>query len=601
MSADDRPSPLTGAPDPNVLRQYALLADGERGVVVGPKGDFAWMCAPRWDSGSVFSTLIGGHGMYQVVPRGRFVWGGHYEDGTLIWRSRWITGDAVVECREALAYPGEAGRAILLRRLEVHEGQAEVDIVLRPRGDYDRAPLRTIHHREHGWTGRTGDLFIRWSGDVADANVDPDGHGGHQLSRRNTLHTGERQDLVLEISENEPSAPPPIADAAWAATEEAWSRARPTLTLRVAERDGRHAWAVLRGLTGSTGAMVAAATTSLPERAEAGRNYDYRYAWIRDQCYAGIGAAAAGAHDLLDDAVSFVSQRLLDDGPDLVPGYRTDGSPIPSEAHLDLPGYPGGGNQIGNHVNAQFQLDAFGEALTLLATAAHADRLDDVGHQAAIAAATAIEQRWTDPGAGVWELDNRQWTHSRLACVAGLRAYSRANPRISDTNRWTALADTILADQSRVGLHPTGRWQRAPEDERVDAALLLAALRGAVPADDPRSTKTLHAVRSDLAVGEYVYRYRPDQRPLGEAEGAFLLCGFWMALACHQQGDPVGAARWFERGRSACGPPGLFTEEFDVGQRQLRGNLPQAFVHGLLLECAATLDVHTDFGPEPSG
>lgn len=111
-------------------------------------------------------------------------------------------------------------------------------------------------------------------------------------------------------------------------------------------------------------------------------------------------------------------------------------------------------------------------------------------------------------------------------------------------------------------------------------------IRGAIPRGDPRTIATVEAVEQELAQDGYVYRYRPDERPLGEAEGAFLLCGFLMALARSQLGDHVAAARWFERNRAACGPPGLLSEEFDVRQRQLRGNLPQAFVHAMLLECA---------------
>ncbi len=122
----------------------------------------------------------------------------------------------------------------------------------------------------------------------------------------------------------------------------------------------------------------------------------------------------------------------------------------------------------------------------------------------------------------------------------------------------------------------------------MDAALLLVAIRGAIPADDPRTIATLAAIEHDLVQDGYCYRYRPDERPLGKSEGAFLLCGFLMALAHQQQGNLVEAARWFERNRSSCGPPGLLSEEFDVTERQLRGNLPQAFVHAVMLECAAT-------------
>ncbi len=573
----------------HVLREYALLADGERGVLVGPSGDFAWMCVPQWDHGSVFSSLIGGHGIYQVTPRGRFVWGGYYEEGSLIWRSRWVTNDGVAECREALAFPGDAQEAVLLRRLEVLDGDVGFDVVLRPRADYDRSPLRALHNSEGVWTGRVGDLRVRWSGAPA-ATDEPDGHGGRQLVTGTSLHAGDQLDLVLEISTGELDGPVPHAESSWTATVRAWSEQVPPPAVSSADRDAHHAVAVLRGLTSASGAMVAATTASLPERAESGRNYDYRYAWIRDQCYTGVAAARAGAWSLLDDAVRFVSSRLLDDGPTLAPAYTVREGRVPDQSTLDLPGYPGGAATLGNHVNAQFQLDAYGEALNLLATADDHGRLDDAGRRAASVAAEAVESRWQEPGAGVWELDDRRWTHSRLSCIAGLRAVVRSSTQ-RDVGRWTALADAILADLGTTSVHPSGRWQRADDDAGVDSSLLLGALRGATTVDDPRARRTFDAVLADLCRGEYAYRFRPDGRPLGEAEGAFLLCGFWVALAFHQRNDHLSAARWFERSRSACGPPGLLSEEFDVRERQMRGNLPQAFVHALLLECAATLEL----------
>jgi alpha,alpha-trehalase len=335
--------------------------------------------------------------------------------------------------------------------------------------------------------------------------------------------------------------------------------------------------------------MVAAATTSLPERAEAGRNYDYRYAWIRDQCYAGQGAAAAGAYPLLDHAVRFVSARLQADGDQLAPAYMVHGDRVPDQRRLDLPGYPGGYDLIGNWVNKQFQLDAFGEALLLFATAARRGRLDSGAWQAARIAADAIGARWREPDAGIWELDDQEWTHSRLTCVAGLRAVAGAGRQPALAAGWSALADAILADTTARATHPSGRWQRSPDDPGLDAALLLPPVRGALPADDPRTIATLRACGEELTEDGYAYRFRHDERPLAEAEGAFLLCGFMMALAQHQQGNQLEAARWFERNRAACGPAGLFSEEYDVTQRQLRGNLPQAFVHALMLECSARL------------
>jgi GH15 family glucan-1,4-alpha-glucosidase len=335
--------------------------------------------------------------------------------------------------------------------------------------------------------------------------------------------------------------------------------------------------------------MVAAATTSLPEHAERSRNYDYRYAWIRDQAYAGQAVAAAGPLPLLDDAVRFVAGRLHADGPDLMPAYTVEGDPVPAESRLGLPGYPGGVDILGNRVRGQFQLDAFGEALLLFAAAAEHDRLDGDHWAAAELAATTIERRHAEPDAGIWELEPARWTHSRLCCAAGLRAIAAVAPGRERGPRWLALADELVADAGAHGVAREGHWQRTPEDPRVDAALLLAQIRGAVPVDDPRSRATVATVLADLVEDDYCFRFRSEDLPLGEAEGAFLVCGFWLALALAQQGDHERALAIFQRNRTACGTPGLFSEEFDVTQRQLRGNLPQAFVHALLLESAVRL------------
>ncbi len=574
---------------PQVLRQYALIADGERGILVGPQGDFAWMCAPRWDSDAVFSSLLGGQGGYAITPAGRFVWGGYYEEGTLIWRSRWVTETGIIECREALAFPGDPARAVVLRRVLAVEGDAHVSVRLEPRGGFGANPVHHLSRNDAGdWTGRVGSMRLRWSGAGA-ARPGAPGRDEDSLVMDLALEPGEHHDFVLELTEQAMPAQPVDPDTAWSATEDAWHGAVPDLAETLAPAEARHSYAVLRGLTSAGGGMVAAATTSLPERAEQGRNYDYRYVWIRDQCFAGEAVAAAGPHPLLDDAVKFVGARLLDDGPNLTPAYTIVGGPVPSQQKLKLPGYPGAEAIVGNHVNAQFQLDAFGESLLLLAAAARHDHLDTDGWRAAEVAADAIAARWTDPEAGIWELDDENWTESRLICVAGLRAISQAAPSGGNSGRWLALSEAILAETAASSTHPTGRWQRAPGDAKVDAALLFPPIRGAVPADDPRTLATLAAIDEELGEDGYLYRFRQQPGPLGDAEGAFLLCGFTMALASHQQGNEVQARRWFERNRAACGPPGLYTEEFDVMQRQLRGNLPQAFVHALMLECTARL------------
>ncbi|MDG6110503.1 glycoside hydrolase family 15 protein [Dactylosporangium aurantiacum] len=575
--------------EPQVLRQYAFLGDGRRGALIGPRGDVSWLCVPRWESAAIFASLLGGRGRYVVSPSARYVWGGFYQPGSLIWTSRWVTTGGVVHCREALALPADPHCATLLRRVEAVNGDARVTVTLDPRADFGRAPLEDLRRDEYSWTARTGPLFLRWTG--ADG-AQPDADG--VLSTELVVAQGECHDLVLELSDRPLTARPPNVQRAWDATERTWRAAAPGLTGTLAGRDARHACAVLHGLSVPDGGTVAAATTSLPERAEAGRNYDYRYAWIRDQSFIGLAAAAAGVDELLDRAVCFVSERVLADGPRLAPAYAAaTGGSVPQEQTLGfLSGYPGAPARTGNWVRGQFQLDAFGEVMLLLAAAARAGRLDDDGRRAVRVAADAVGRRWREPDAGMWELSPKAWTHSRLTCVAGLR--QAAAQGLGAVDHHQELARRILAETTATSLHPSGRWQRAPGDPRVDAALLFPGIRGALPLRDPRTAATLSAVRAHLAEDGYVYRFEAGDQPLGTAEGAFLLCGFGMALANHRAGDTVAAARWFERNRAACGPPGLFAEEYDVRQRQLRGNLPQAFVHALLLECATTLS-----GPPP--
>ena len=312
------------------------------------------------------------------------------------------------------------------------------------------------------------------------------------------LRPGEHHDLVLELSDRPLPDELVDPDAAWSATEAAWQQAVPPMHNTLNTRDARRSYAVLRGLAARGGGMVAAATTSLPERAAAGRNYDYRYVWIRDQCYAGQAVAAAGPHPLLDDMVDFVAQRLLEHGDQLEPAYTTTGAPVPDQRHLDLPGYPGGFDIVGNWVNHQFQLDNFGEALLLFAAAAGHDRLDTEHWKAAEAAATAIAHRWQDADAGIWEIDNRHWTHSRLTAAAGLRAIAAAQPATassaSRTADWLALADRIVADTSATRCTRTGSGNAPPTTRAWTppccSPACAAPSRPTIPAAWPRCRPT---------------------------------------------------------------------------------------------------------------
>jgi alpha,alpha-trehalase len=260
---------------------------------------------------------------------------------------------------------------------------------------------------------------------------------------------------------------------------------------------------------------------------------------------------------------------------------------VPPERHSGLPGYPGGGDRIGNRAATQRQLDCFGEALQLFAAADRHGMLDADGVQASRIAVRAMRDHWKETDAGVWELSDAWWTHSRLAMIAGLHAVAERHRDLGPDA--AELADAITHEARRRCTHRDGGWQRAPHDERVDAALVLPAVRAAALRGDPRTEATLVRVRRDLLDDGYVYRFRHGDAPLGDREGAFLLCGFMLSLAEASQGEREAAVRRFERTRAACGAAGLFAEEYDVAERQLRGNLPQAFVHALLLESSVAI------------
>jgi hypothetical protein len=432
------PGPGTGtgagatraASSPHVLRGYAFVADGERGALVSPEGDYAWMCFPSWDSPSVLGGLVGGTGHYTVEPDERWrVWGGYYEERSLIWRGRWIFGDSVVECREALARPARPDRAVVLRRIRAVRGPARMRVHLDLRAGYGAHPMSGPHLDGGVWSARSGAVHVRWAG-AAGATVTGDG-----LVLVLELREGQSHDLVLELAGGRCDLPLRPGEL-WSATEADWRAHVPDCGDTLAPRDAQLAYAVMTGLTSGHGGMAAAATASLPERLGEDRDYDYRYAWIRDQCYAGQAVAAHGAQpELLDNAVRFVAGRLLADGDRLRPASTVSGGPVPPERPGPLPGYPGSAFVIGNRVRNQFQLDSFGEALLLFATAARADRMPDDAARAARCGTSrhgSSTCRW-------WRCCPASTTRCRSTAAAG-----------SPTTRWTGWPASSPGGSSRA-------------------------------------------------------------------------------------------------------------------------------------------------------
>ena len=404
--------PVAVAPypsSPKVLRDYAFVADGQRGALIDSDGRLAWMCFPGWADPAVLAGLLGPRGEYQVVPATRAVPGGRYEDGTLIWHSRWVTDDGIHRLPRRLGLPGEEDRAVILRRVSAVDSTGPVIVRLNLAGDYGRRPFGQWRRHDGRWVAGDGVITARWSG-APEASIERGVDRGLRHwccarpcrpARAGTWSSRSCRDRARPSGRS--WTPMTVGPAP---RRRGGKRCHPAPTPR-ATVDVRQSFAVLRGMTGPDGGTVAAATTSLPERSEAERNYDYRYCWVRDICYIGhAGAAVAGGEAVLDDAVRWVSARLLADG-----GHHDPGLPAPTARRSPTnvprtcPAIPAVSTSSAIGYDSQFQLDLFGEALLLLANAASrgpprrrrlASR--EVGHR-------GHRECWSQPENGIWETE----------------------------------------------------------------------------------------------------------------------------------------------------------------------------------------------------
>ena len=519
MSASEARS---GIAAPHVLREYALLADGERGALVGPHGDFAWLCFPRWDSRRRLLRADRRHRRLRGHPAGRFVWGGYYEPGSLIWRSRWVTGDAIIECREALALPARRRprRDPAPRDRSARHAHASTSSSTRAPGSATTRSPGWPRAEDGRWTGRTGDVHVA-------------------LERRRPTPARTRRPprqaltLDLELARGRPprlrARARPEQDAHRAAAgrrarlagrpRRRGASASPSSATRSPPRDARHAYAVLRGLT-SAGGGDGRRRHHLAARARRARPQ------LRLPLRRGSATSATPARPSPRPAPThssttrsrFVGDRLLDRRRHLAPAYTIDGDAVPDQRDLELPGYPGGTDdrrQLGQRAVPARRVRRGAAAVRRRRPprpprhrrlARRRDRRE--GDRAALAPNPTPASGRSTPTTG---------RTAASSCAAGLRAISRRAPgrragRPTGSRSPTASSPT----PPQRALHPSGRWQRSPDDPRLDAALLLAAIRGAIPADDPRTLATLHAVAAELTQDGYCYRYRPDERPLGQ-------------------------------------------------------------------------------------
>jgi len=611
---------------PNIS-DHGLIGDLQTAALVSTDGVLDWFCCPRFDSPSVFASLLdaerGGH--FRIAPdRDDYVSRQLYLPDTAILITRFMTPDGVGEVHDFMPVTGSTvtDRHRLVRNIRVVRGVMRFAIEIEPRFDYGRKP-HTLELSEHGAVFRSERLELTVHGiapegsTVTELGVTPvPDRDGLRWTR--TLREGETGGVVLESMGGTPRLIAPAQAQQWQdETERFWRDwlHRSTYRGRWREMIARSAITLKLLTYAPTGAPVAAPTTGLPEQAGGERNWDYRYTWIRDGSFSiyallGLGyveeAAAFGAW-LRDRATE---QAGKGSGP-LKIMYRVDGTSDLVEESLDhWEGWRGSRPvRIGNGAADQLQLDIYGEAMDSIFLADARGIIS--GHQGWMSLSNIIDwlcEHWDQPDEGIWETRGGQknFTYGRFqAWVALDRAIrlATARGRPADLTRWITERDAIYAQIMEKGWNPKiGAFTQHYDTEVLDSSLLLMPLQGFIAPRDPMWLSTLKAMDRELVSDSLVYRYNPAASPDGLRgdEGTFSLCTFWYVDALARAGRLEDARLVFEKMHTYANHLGLYSEEIGSTGEQL-GNFPQAFSHLSLISAAINLDHQLDHGPGSVG
>ena len=622
MSPPSSPGPgpqSATAPSPfPPIADYAFLSNCHTGALVAPDGSIDWLCVPRFDSPSVFASLLDRQaGFFQFGPFGiNHPSARAYEPGTNVLVTTWKTPSGWVVVRDALTmgpWDHEDGITphtrppadddadhMLIRTAECIEGRVEIDIVCEPVFDYGRTEATwTLVDGDHRLTAdATGaGQTIRLRSDLAL------GIEGNRVKARHVLGPGERAYCALSWAEGL-AAPQDVGDAEarMAATTRFWrawlGRARMP-DHRFADQIQRSALAI-KGLTYMpTGATVAALTTSLPETPGGERNWDYRYAWMRDSTFTLQALHWLNLDWEADEFMQFVADLEPTEDGSLQIMYGIDGRrDLTESTRDDLSGYAGARPvRIGNGAFDQRQNDVYGAVLDSILL--HTRRSERLPRRLWPIVETQVEcaiRVWRDPDQGIWEArgEPQHYVSSKLMCwVAFDRAAKLAEIR-GDPQRveaWRATAEEIRADILEHGVSKRGVLRQHYATDSLDASTLLAALFGFLPPTDERLHATVMAIAEELTDHGFVLRYRTDETDdgLSGREGTFLICSFWLVSALAVVGETSRARDMMERLLRVASPLGLYAEEFETESARHLGNFPQAFSHLALIEAAARI------------
>ncbi len=611
------------------IADYALLSDRRTAALVSRDGSVDWLCAPRFDSPALLGRLLDpGAGHWSVRPVDPDAEATRrYVDETMLLETAWTTATGTATVTDALATGGAddphaigaAAPRLLVRALECTGGEVEIAVEFAPRPEYGLVePLVTAV--EGGVVARGGADVVVLSCptvlDVADATA----------SGRLRLAAGDRMLLGLQHRTTAEPWPGPLPaeelDDALRSTADAWRAwSRLHQNYRGPWRDlVHHSGRVLQALTYQpTGAVVAAATTSLPEQVGGERNWDYRYAWVRDASFTlealWVAACPDEAHQFFDYLAASSAGQVLG-GRDLQIMFGVGGEHDLSERTLPhLAGWRGSRPvRVGNGAWTQRQIDVYGELLGSAHRLVAQLNPDHPGATAwrefLVACADAAARRWREKDQGIWEVrgEPRHFLYSKLMCWVALdRAVALADT-LRATDRvpaWRAAAEEIRAAILTEGWDDTAKsFTQSFGSADLDASTLMIGLVGFLPPDDPRVVATVEAVADRLTDARgLVYRYRTasgsNADGLAGEEGTFLLCTFWLAQALAAAGQVARARTVFERAVRYVNDVGLLAEEVDPATGDLLGNFPQAFSHIGLINAAWAIAQAEEATPRP--
>ncbi|MCB9624166.1 MAG: glycoside hydrolase family 15 protein [Sandaracinus sp.] len=593
---------LRDEPHQMPLASRGLIGDGFSAALVRVDGAIDWLCLPRFDSPAVFDQLIDARGgSTAITPRAeRFQSLQRYDPDTNVLETLFrVPERGVVRVTDFMPWVDDPRAAVheVHRRVQCVEGEVELDVTFDPRFDWGREEARFEVTDEGALArGPSGETFVAALG------------GGHRFTTRGRglgttirLRAGDRRWMVL--SWNAPRPEPIHAYRPFEHLRQTRSRWRHWVQELQYEGPWRHhvvrsALLLKMLLYAPTGAMVAAPTTSLPEWIGGVRNWDYRYSWTRDSAMALRATTLVGAQREAREFFHFV-RETLDAHAELQIMYAIDGGPVPEESTLEqLSGFRGSTPvRIGNGARDQVQLDTAGALLD----AAYA--YERGGGSLTLrtwrrlgAVVDEVASRWREPDHGIWEPRDgkRHNVHSKLMSWVALDRGARLAPLFGDATKsesWRHAADSVRAEVCDRGYDAArGHFVAAYDHTHVDSALLLLPTSGILPADDPRVARTVDAIRRELGTGPYLHRYLTDDGVGGE-EGAFVLCGFWMAEALAMAGRIEEAEDVFKAHAEASNHLGLLAEEIEPTTGELLGNFPQAFSHLGLINAAARIDL----------